>query len=131
MEWEDTEFQEPERLDFAKFSQHGDAIEGVFLETRERKNDFGKNEVHALVMTGKTDDGTPTVAWVRTNQRLLAQVAPVKRGQRIRIEYVSDQPNDGVGRDGKPLSPTKLFRVRVAKSGPAKPQPQGEDDIPF
>lgn len=114
MAWVSTNFEEPERIQFAKLDLIGDAIEGIFAGTEERKNNFGKNEVHIRIKTGEnTDTGEVIVESLRANQRLLAQVAPIKRGQRVRIEYVSDRMNDGVGRDGTPLKPTKLYDVQI------------------
>lgn len=112
MAWRETQFEEPERVQFAKLDLIGDNIEGVFAGTQERKNNFGRTEVHVLIKTGEGPDGA-IVESLRTNQRLLAQVASVKRGARIRIEYVDDRPNEGVDREGRPLQPTKLFRVQV------------------
>src|SRR6266849_11001118 len=111
--WTDTVFEEPERVQFAKLDLIGDSIEGVFAGTNERKNNFGKTEIHVLIKTGETPEGETIIESMRTNQRLLAQVASVKRGARIRIEYIDDRPNEGVDREGRPLQPTKLFRVQV------------------
>jgi hypothetical protein len=134
MAWTDTKFEEPERVQFAKLEQIGDALEGVFAGTTERQNNFGRKEVHVLVKTGTSEDGEALIESLRTNQRLLAQVASVRRGALIRIEYVDDRPNEGVDREGKPLSPTKLFRVQVddGKQAPAAPaRVAASDDIPF
>lgn len=137
MEWADTEFEEPEIIKFAKLENIGDAIEGVFAGTEERQNNFNKTEVHIRIKTGEGPEGEPVIESLRANQRLLAQVAPVKRGTMIRIEYMEDRPNDGVGRDGKPLSPTKLYRVQTAsgKSPAQRPttrQGSAQDDgVPF
>lgn len=113
MAWIEPQFEEPERVQFAKLELIGDHIEGVFAGTQERKNNFGRTEVHVLIKTGETPEGETVIESLRTNQRLLAQVASVKRGSRVRIEYVDDRPNEGVDREGRPLSPTKLFRVQV------------------
>jgi hypothetical protein len=88
------------------------------------------------VRTGTTSEGEAIIESLRTNQRLLAQIAPVKRGARIRIEYVDDRPNDGVDREGAPLNPTKLYRVQVddgraAHAAPAPAATGTDDDIPF
>lgn len=126
MGWVDTNFEEPERIQFAKLDLIGDVLEGIFAGTEERKNSFGKTEVHIKVKTGVTGDGEAIIESLRTNQRLLAQVAAVKRGAQIRIEYVSDRPNEGVGRDGRPLSPTKLYKVQVDDGKSAT-----TDGVPF
>lgn len=136
MEWADTEFEEPEIIKFAKLENIGDDIEGVFAGTEERQNNFNKTEVHIRIKTGEGPEGEPVIESLRANQRLLAQVAPIKRGSMIRIQYMEDRPNDGVGRDGKPLSPTKLYRVQTASGKPPQrpAAPQGSlqnDDIPF
>jgi hypothetical protein len=135
MSWIDTQFKEPERRDFAKLDMIGDALEGIFAGTEDITGKFG-SDVHVLVRTGTTSEGEAIVKALRTNQRLLAQIAPVKRGARIRIEYVDDRANDGVGRDGKPLNPTKLYRVQVddgraAHAAPAPAATGTDDDIPF
>src|SRR3954466_7845743 len=113
MAWVDTKFEEPKRVQFAKLEQIGDVLEGVFAGTVEQQNSFGRKEVHILVKTGTSPDGEAEIESLRTNQRLLAQVASVRRGALIRIEYVDERPNEGVDREGRPLSPTKLFRVQV------------------
>jgi len=123
MGWTDTVFEEPVRVQFAKLDLIGDDIEGVFAGTEERKNNFGKSEVHILIKTGHTQEGEPVMESLRANQRLLAQVASVKRGTKIRIEYVSDQPNDGVDKQGNPLKPSKLYRVQVDDGKSAAPAP--------
>lgn len=140
MAYVDTEFEEPERIMFAKLESIGDSIEGIFAGTEERKNNFGKTEVHARIKTGESEDGEAIIESLRTNQRLLAQVASIKRGARIRIEYVDDRENEGVDRQGNALKPTKLFRVQV-DDGKIPVQVQApaqglggiprEDDIPF
>lgn len=137
MEWTDTEFEEPEIIKFAKLDNIGDTIEGVFAGTEERQNNFNKTEVHVRIKTGEGPEGEPVIESLRANQRLLAQVAPVKRGSMIRIEYTEDRANDGVGRDGRPLSPTKLYRVQMANGKPQSQRPTAQqkppqgDDIPF
>lgn len=139
MAWVETEFVEPVQTKFVNLNLIGDYVEGIFAGTEERKNNFGKTEVHALIKTGEGEDGEAIIESLRTNQRLLAQVASVKRGTRIRIEYVNDKPNDGVDKQGKPLQPTKLYKVQVdlTAKAPAQAPAQGiggvprEDDIPF
>jgi hypothetical protein len=137
MAWTDTQFEEPEIVKFAKLDQIGDDLEGIFAGTEERQNSFGKKEVHVKIKTGEGPDGEAVIESLRTNQRLLAQVASVRRGARMRIEYVEDRPNDGVDREGKPLSPTRLYRVQVdngataAKSQPVPSRAVSDDDIPF
>jgi hypothetical protein len=136
MGWIDTQFKEPERVNFAKLDMIGDSLEGIFVGTEERKNNFGRTEVHVLVRTGTTSEGEALIESLRTNQRLLAQIASVKRGARIRIEYVDDRPNDGVDREGRALQPTKLYRVQVddgraVQSAPAPAATGTDDDIPF
>lgn len=129
MGWYEPSFEEPARVQFAKLDMIGDSVEGIFAGTEERKNNFGKTEVHVLIKTGETEDG-PLIESLRTNQRLLAQVASVKRGAKIRIEYVDDRANDGVARDGTPMKPTKLFKVQV-DDGKAPAPAQRNEDIPF
>lgn len=119
MAWIKTKFEEPSDVRFVKLNRIGDAVEGIFAGTAERKNNFGKNEVQILIKTGENEDKSPIIEAMTANQRLLAQIAPVKRGAAIRIEYVADKPNDGVDRDGKPLSPTKLYEVMVDDGKPA------------
>ena len=149
MAFVDTEFEEPERVQFAKLNNIGDSLEGIFFGTEERKNNFGKMEVHIRIKTGKADDGSAFIESLRANQRLLAQIASVRKGALVRIMYVDDQPNDGMDRDGQPLKPTKLYRVMVdddkkaagaqvkRSAKPAEPQgthlPRQSDDdkIPF
>lgn len=128
MAFVDTHFKEPEIVKFAKLELIGDAIEGVFVGTEEATGKFGK-EVHIRVKTGEADDGEAVIESLRANQRLLAQVASVKRGALIRIEYVDDKMNDGVARDGTPLKPTKLYRVQVDDGKRAAVPATGE--IPF
>lgn len=130
MAWVETQFEEPERIEYATFAKHGDYVEGVFAETVERKNSYGKNEVHILVKTGEGADGIAEIKSIRANQRLLAQVASVKRGKRILIKYVDDQVNDGMDKAGEPLKPTKLFRVAVDDGRPSS-RDVSSDDIPF
>jgi len=113
MAFVDTQFEEPEIVRFAKLELIGDAIEGIFAGTEERQNNFGKKEVHIKVKTGEAEDGEAVIESLRANQRLLAQVASIKRGAKVRIEYVEDRANDGVARDGTPLKPTKIYRVQV------------------
>jgi hypothetical protein len=134
MAYVETVFEEPEIVKFAKLELIGDSVEGIFVGTEERKNNFGKNEVHIKIKTGTGPEGESVIESMRANQRLLAQVAAVKRGAKIRIEYVDDRMNDGVDREGRPLKPTKLFKVEVddgQKAAPAKSKAQNEDDIPF
>jgi hypothetical protein len=134
MAWTDTQFEEPEIVKFAKLEEIGDSIQGIFAGTEERQNNFGRKEVHIKIKTGESQDGEAEIESLRTNQRLLAQVASVKRGAMIRIEYVEDRHNDGVDREGQPLKPTKLYRVQVDNganaSRPAAPSTQS-NDIPF
>ena len=141
MAFVDTEFEEPERVQFAKLNAIGDSLEGIFAGTEERKNTFGKTEVHIKIKTGTADDGSANIESLRANQRLLAQIASVRRGALVRIEYVADQENDGVDREGQPLKPTKLYRVmvdndkNVATPGAAKAKRSNaaldDDKIPF
>lgn len=119
MAWTKTKFEEPDDIRFVKLNKIGDAVEGIFAGTKERKNNFGKSEVQILVKTGENEDKSPILEGLTANQRLLAQIAPVKRGASIRIEYVDDKQNDGVDREGKPLSPTKLYDVMVDDGKPA------------
>jgi hypothetical protein len=143
MAWVDTQFEEPVRVEYARFDRFGDALEGNFAGTEERKNKFDKMEVQILVKVGEGSDGVAEIKSVRANQRLLAQVAPIKRGALVRIEYIEDRPNDGVDKQGEPLKPSKIFRVqtdstpgaRAAPRPPASrredPPPPSDDDIPF
>jgi hypothetical protein len=133
MDWVDTKFEEPEIIAFARLDHIGDFIEGVFAGTEERQNNFGRKEVHIKIRTGDGPDGEAVLESLRANQRLLAQVASVKRGSMVRIEYVEDRPNDGVDREGRPLSPTKLYRVQVANGVAAQrpAQQSNANDIPF
>lgn len=130
MEWMDTEFEEPEIIKFARLENIGDAIEGVFAGTEERQNNFNKTEVHIRIKTGEGPEGEPVIESLRANQRLLAQVAPVKRGSMIRIVYLEDRQNEGVGRDGRPLSPTKLYRVQTANGKPQAQRPAAQQGSP-
>lgn len=134
MAWQEPKFEEPERVEFAQFNQFGDAVQGLFLETEERRNNFGKTEIHIKIKTGEDDDGTAQVKSVRANQRLLAQFANVRPGSLVRVEYTEDRENEGVDREGKPLKPSKIFRVLVddgKKTGGAAKAAPTEDEIPF
>lgn len=119
MAWTKTKFEEPDDVRFVKLNKIGDAVEGIFAGTNERKNHFGKSEVQILIKTGENEDKSPIIEAMTANQRLLAQIAPVKRGTVVRIEYVADKPNDGVDREGRPLNPTKLYDVMVDDGKPA------------
>jgi hypothetical protein len=131
MAYVETVFEEPEIVKFAKLELIGDSIEGIFAGTEERKNNFGKTEVQIKIKTGTGPEGEPIIESLRANQRLLAQVAAVKRGAKIRIEYVDDRMNDGVDREGRPLKPTKLFKVEVDDGRAAATSKANEEDIPF
>lgn len=126
MAWTEPEFEEPEITKFAKLNLIGDSIEGMFAGTEEAKNNFGRSEVRIRIKTGESNEGEPVIEVLTANRRLLAQVAALRKGVRVRIEYVDDQINEGVGRDGTPMKPTKLYRVQFDDG-----REQAKPSIPF
>jgi hypothetical protein len=123
---------------FFRFQQFGDLLKGRYLGTREdASGKFGPQVVADI----ETADG---IFSIPLNASLRPKLAKVKTGMDIRVTYAEDKPNDGVDRQGRPLSPTKMFRVEVSEDPPAPRRPTAvappaqaaaapvnEDDIPF
>ena len=87
----------------------GDAIEGIFLGVAQEEGQYGKQAV-ALLQIGKEERRK-----VRVNYALSFQLAEVRKGTGVRIEYVADGEAGRNAKTGKPMSPPKLFRVQQAE----------------
>lgn len=99
----------PPPASFFKFEAFGDAVEGVFHGLGEEDSQFGKQTVATLQIKA---DGERRK--IRVNASLRYQLGEAKKGQGVRIEYVSDGEAGFNARTGEALNPPKQFRVDLA-----------------
>lgn len=109
---------------FFKFDAIGKTLVGRFIAVIERANNFGKMEKNYTFRNAQGDHiVTPT-----TNLAMKLESANLKRGYGVQMTYLKDVAQEGVGSDGTPKKPMKIFKVMVddttaAPAAAAAPKP--------
>ncbi len=129
MAFVDVEIPEGEGGSFFKFNAIGDRLAGVFVSKgMGAAGNFGAKMEYVFKV--RKTDGTPGFENVTVNPPTKLgqgfEKADLKPGHRVIATYTGDLPTSGkVDSEGKPYSPTKLFKLQVdtaiAPAGAAKP----------